>query len=59
LIDTYDLDDTFVEKLHLKTGKPVADIQHAIRLIKKYRYQFESTEEDVIEINKAIEKLRL
>ncbi|WP_159799756.1 DUF4350 domain-containing protein [Flavobacterium sp. MK4S-17] len=59
LIDTYDLDDTFVEKLHLKTGKPIAHIQHAIRLIKKYRYQFESTEEDVIEINKAIEKLRL
>ncbi|MGQ2982688.1 DUF4350 domain-containing protein [Flavobacterium sp.] len=59
LIDTYTLDDDLVEKLHLKTGKPIEDIQKAIDLIKKYRHQFQSTEADVIEINKAIEKLRL
>lgn len=59
LIDTYSLDDEFVEKLHQKTGKPVEDIQKAVSLIKKYRHQFQSTEADVIEINKAIENLRL
>ncbi|WP_294821152.1 DUF4350 domain-containing protein [uncultured Flavobacterium sp.] len=59
LIDTYALDDDFTEKLHLKTGKQVEDIQKAIQLIKKHRHQFQSTEADVIEINKAIEKLRL
>ncbi len=59
MLDTYSLDDDFIEKLHLKTGRPVADIQKAITLIKKHRHQFESTEADVIEINKAIEKLML
>jgi hypothetical protein len=59
LIDTYSLDEKFIEKLHLKTGRPVADIETAVHLIKKYRHQFESTEADVITINKAIENLRL
>lgn len=59
LIDTYSLDDEFVEKLHLKTGKPKEEIQKTVSLIKKHRHQFQSTEADVIEINKAIEKLRL
>lgn len=59
LIDTYTLDDDFVEKLHLKSGKPVEDIQKAVRLIQKHRHQFQSTEADVIQINKAIEKIRL
>jgi len=58
-IDTYSLDDAFVEKLHLKTGKPVEDIEKAVRLIKQHRHQFVSTEADVIAINKAIENLRL
>jgi hypothetical protein len=59
LIDTYSLDEEFVEKLHQKTGKPVEDIQKTVSLIKKYRHQFQSTEADVIEINNAIENLRL
>lgn len=59
LVDTYSLDEAFIEKLHLKTGKPVEDIQKAVSLIKKHRHQFQSNEADVIEINKAIEKLRL
>jgi hypothetical protein len=58
-IDTYSLDDVFIEKLHLKTGKPVADIEKTVSLIKKHRHQFESSEADVIAINKAIENLRL
>lgn len=58
LIDTYSLDEEFIEKLHLKIGKPVEDIEKAVHLIKKHRHRFESTEADVIAISKAIEKLR-
>lgn len=59
LIDTYSLDDEFIDKLHQKTGKPVEDIEKAVSLIKKHRHNFQSTEADVTEINKAIENLRL
>jgi hypothetical protein len=59
MIDTYSLDDAFVDRLAHKSGRPVEDIEYAVKLIKKHRHQFESTEADVIEINKAIEKLRL
>jgi hypothetical protein len=59
LIDTYSLDEEFIEKLHLKTGKPAEDIRYTTDLIKKHRHQFNSSEADVIEINKAIEKLML
>ncbi|AWH86761.1 hypothetical protein HYN59_17320 [Flavobacterium album] len=59
MIDTYTLDEKFIEKLHLKSGKSFEDIQKTVGLIKKHRHQFQSTEADVIEINKAIEKLRL
>ena len=58
-IDTYSLDDAFVEKLHLKTGKPIEDIQKAVDLIKKHRLDLSTSEADVIAINKAIEKLRI
>lgn len=57
-IDTYSLDSAFVEKLHLKTGKPVEDIEKTVSLIKKHRHSFKSSEADVIAINKAIENLR-
>ncbi|WP_116787570.1 DUF4350 domain-containing protein [Flavobacterium psychrotrophum] len=59
LIDTYSLDDAFVERLHQKTGKSIQDIQQAVSLIKKHRQQILSSEADVIAINNAIEKLRL
>jgi len=59
LIDTYSLDKDFIERLHLKTGKPVEDIEKAVGLIKKHRSQLASNEADALEINKAIEKLRL
>lgn len=58
-IDTYSLDDAFIEKLHLKTGKPVEEIEKTVSLIKKHRHGFKSTEADVLAINKAIENLRL
>ena len=59
LIDTYSLDDDFIEKLHLKTRRPIENIQKAVSLIKKHRHEFQSTEADVITINNAIEKLNL
>ena len=59
LIDTYNLNNDFVEKLHLKTGKPIEDIEKAVSLIKKHRHEFKSSEADVLAINKAIENLRL
>jgi len=59
LIDTSDLDDAFIEKLHQKTGKPKEDIQGVVLMIKKFRHNFQSTANDVVAINNAIEKLRL
>jgi hypothetical protein len=59
MVDTYSLDDAFIEKLHLKTGADKENIQKTVQLIKKHRHQFESSEADVIELNKAIEKLGL
>ncbi|WP_330442917.1 DUF4350 domain-containing protein [Flavobacterium sp. C4GT6] len=59
LIDTSSLNNEFVEKLHQKTGKPLEDIEKAVSLIKRHRNSFESSEADVIQINKAIEKLIL
>jgi hypothetical protein len=58
-IDTYSLDDAFIEKMHLKTGKPMENIEKTVSLIKKYRHGLTSTEADVLAINKAIENLRL
>jgi len=59
LIDTYSLDDAFAEKLHLKTGKPIEEIQTAINLIKKHRHNFASTKSDVAAVNNAIENLKI
>ena len=59
LLDTSSLDDAFIDKLHQKTGKPIADIEAAIQLIKKFRHNFASTKQDLVAINNAIEKLRL
>jgi hypothetical protein len=59
LIDTYSLDDAFIERLHQKTGKDIKNIEQAVSLIKKHRQQILSSEADVVAINNAIEKLRL
>jgi hypothetical protein len=58
LIDTTVLDDNFVKKLHQKTGKNIADIEKVVRLINYQRKSYnQSIEEDLIEINNAIEKI--
>lgn len=58
LIDTTILDDAFVKKLHQKTGKNIQDIEHVVRLINYQRKSYnQSIEEDLIELNNAIEKI--
>ena len=58
LIDTNKLDDEFIKKLHLKSGKDLSDIQRAVFLINTHRKSpHSSIEEDLIQINKAIEKI--
>ncbi|WP_276380773.1 DUF4350 domain-containing protein [Flavobacterium sp. H4147] len=58
LIDTTKLDDDFIKKLHLKTGKNEADIQELVFLINEHRNSYhDSIEADLIRINNAIEKI--
>lgn len=58
LIDTSRLDDEFVKKLHLKSGKEMQDIKRAVFLINTHRRSpHNSVAEDLIAINNAIEKL--
>ncbi|MFH6950744.1 DUF4350 domain-containing protein [Flavobacterium sp. FlaQc-51] len=58
LIDTTKLDDTFIQKLHHKTGKSETDIQELVFLINEHRNSYHgSLEDDLIRINNAIEKI--
>lgn len=58
LIDTNRLDDDFVKKLHHKSGKDLHLIKNAIFLINNHRRSpHNSIEEDLIQINDAIEKI--
>lgn len=57
LVDTFDLNESFINRLHQKTGKSKAEIENLVRLIKKYRNQEQSTEKDLLEFNNTIEKL--
>jgi hypothetical protein len=58
LIDTTRLDEDFVKKLHHKSGKDLYVIQKAIFLINTHRRSpHDSIEEDLIQINNAIEKI--
>lgn len=58
LLDTFDLNETFVNRLHQKTGKDKAAIELVVRLIKRHRNELQSTEKDVIAITHAIEAIR-
>jgi hypothetical protein len=58
LIDTHKLDDDFIKKVQLKSGKDLDDIKNAVSLINSYRKNnYPSIEEDLIQLNKAIEKI--
>jgi len=57
-IDTNKLDEAFVHKLYQKSGKPAELIQKAVDLINAHRQnRFASTENDLIKINSALEKI--
>lgn len=57
-LDTSTLDDKFCEKYHLKSGKNKADVKIAVQLINYHRQQLhQSVEADVVQLNKAIEKI--
>lgn len=58
LIDTNVLDEKFIKKLHQKSGKDINDIQKAVQLINALRKDYyQCVEEDLININNAIEKI--
>lgn len=58
LLDTTKLDDTFITKLHYKSGKNENDIRELVFLINEHRKSYHgSLEEDLIRINNAIEKI--
>ena len=58
LIDTNKLDDDFIKKLHLKSGKELTDIKRAVFLINTHRKSpHNSIEEDLIQISNSIEKI--
>lgn len=57
LLDTRVLDEHFVKRLELKSGKNHEDIQRVVDLINKFEKSTLSTEKDLIEVNKAIEKI--
>ena len=58
-IDTYNLDDTFVNRLNQKTGKNKKDIEAVVFFIKKLRNQSNTTEKELITFNELLEKLNL
>ncbi len=58
LIDTSKLDDDFIRKLHQKSGKDILLIERAVLLINMHRKSYHgSVEDDLIQINNAIEKI--
>lgn len=58
LIDTQNLDEEFVKKLQLKTGKPMEMIDEAIQLIKKAQDPYASVmKEDLARINKLLDEI--
>lgn len=58
LMDTTKLDVDFVKKLHQKSGKDYFIIERAVFLINNHRKSpHNSIEDDLVEINKALEKV--
>ena len=58
LIDTSTLDDTFVQKLHLKTNQPIDEIQKAVLLMQKtMNSTAQVSEEDLTKLNETLDKI--
>jgi hypothetical protein len=58
-IDTFNLDETFINRLHQKTGNDKTVIENVVQLIKKIRNQSQTTEKELINFNELLEKLNL
>lgn len=56
-INTHVLDDKFVHQVMIKLRIPREDIQALVNLIEKFKKSGERTENDLIQLNKAIDKL--
>jgi uncharacterized protein DUF4350 len=57
MMDTTVLDEQFIKKLQLKSGKNPEDIEHLVYLINKHRRDYKAIASDLIEISQAIEKI--
>ena len=58
LIDTQNLDEEFINKLHLKTGKSIEKITEAVDFIKKSQQsQFIISNRDLIKMNKILDEI--
>ena len=58
LIDTQHLDEEFVKKLQLKTGKPIEMIREAVALIKKGQDPYAAVmKEDLAKMNALLDKI--
>ena len=58
-IDTFNLDETFINRVNQKTGRPKKDIENVVIMIKKIRNQSITTEKELITFNELLEKLNL
>ena len=58
LIDTQNLDEEFINKLHLKTGKSIEKITKAVDFIKKSQQsQFILSNRDLIKMNRILDEI--
>ncbi len=58
MIDTQNLDEQFINKLHLKTGKNIELIKEAVELIKKGQDPYASVmKEDLIRMNQLLDQI--
>ena len=58
LIDTQNLDEEFINKLHLKTGKSIEKITKAVDFIKKSQQsQFIISNRDLIKMNRILDEI--
>ncbi|MFD2908013.1 DUF4350 domain-containing protein [Flavobacterium ardleyense] len=58
-IDTFNLDETFCNRLQQKTGNQKKDIEEVVYQIKRIRNQGQTTEQELITFNNLLEKLNL
>src|SRR5699024_17193 len=58
LTDTQNLDEDFIKKLHLKTGKPMEIISEAVLLIRKAQDPYAAVmKEDLIRMNTLLDDI--